>query len=112
MAWSKNDNNDYIVTGSVDDSVKSWTLDGDTLNERHKFEGHRLGVVSVDVDSSGLVAVSSSLDSQIKVWDLEHGNLTKTIDAGPVNAYAYKLYIYIYILHGVYFYIFIFFMLC
>ena len=26
VAWSKNDNNDYIVTGSVDDSVKSWKL--------------------------------------------------------------------------------------
>lgn len=88
VAWSKNDNNDYIVTGSVDDTVKSWALAGDTVEERHKFEGHRLGVVSVAVDGSGLVAVSSSLDSQIKVWDLEHGNLTKTIDAGPVNAYA------------------------
>jgi WD40 repeat protein len=28
VAWSKNDNNDYIMTGSVDDTVKTWTLYG------------------------------------------------------------------------------------
>jgi len=92
VAWSKRDSNDYIVSGSVDDTVRCWSYDGaaepPSLECRHKFEGHRLGVVSVDVDGSGLVAVSSSLDSQIRVWDLESGSLKKSIDAGPVNAYT------------------------
>lgn len=45
----------------------------DQENSNHRclciaWVAHRLGVVSVDVNSTGTVAVSSSLDSQIKIW--------------------------------------------
>ncbi|KAH9368425.1 hypothetical protein HPB48_012645 [Haemaphysalis longicornis] len=57
------------------------------------FEGHALGVVSVDVSHDGkgkfesyvCMAASSSLDSNIKLWDLETGEEKKNIDAGPGN---------------------------
>lgn len=52
------------------------------LKSQHRLEGHKLGVFSVDVDASGTRAVSSSVDSQIKVWDLEKGELVKDIDPG------------------------------
>jgi WD repeat-containing protein 61 len=34
------------------------------------------------------VAASSSLDSHIKLWDLESGKQYKSIDAGPVDAWT------------------------
>ena len=53
------------------------------LELRHKLEGHQLGVVSVDVNRQGTVAASSSLNSQIRLWDIETGKHLKMIDAGP-----------------------------
>ena len=50
---------------------------------RHRIEGHQLGVISVDVNRQGTVAASSSLNSQIRLWDVETGKLVKDIDAGP-----------------------------
>ena len=44
---------DYIVTGSVDDLVKIWRWKDDKLELKHALEGHALGVVSVDINSSG-----------------------------------------------------------
>lgn len=55
---------------------------GKTLECQHRLLGHKLGVLSVDIDASGTRAVSSSMDSQIKVWDLETGQLIRTIDPG------------------------------
>ena len=53
------------------------------LELRHKLEGHQLGVVSVDINRQGTVAASSSLNSQIRLWDIETGKQIKLIDAGP-----------------------------
>eukprot|EP00039_Didymoeca_costata_P001378 m.51939 g.51939 ORF g.51939 m.51939 type:complete len:308 (-) comp10765_c0_seq3:744-1667(-) len=92
VAWCKNENRDYIITGSVDDSVKSWQIVTDDCVQRHKLEGHKLGVTSVDVDTEGRVAASCSLDNKIKLWDLEKGTMIKSLNAGPVNAYKCKLH--------------------
>jgi WD repeat-containing protein 61 len=89
VAWSKNNQHEYILTGSVDSLVKSWYWDGKEAFEcRHKLEGHNLGVLSVGIDKTGTVGVSSSLDSHIKIWNLESGKLIQDIDAGPVNAFT------------------------
>jgi WD repeat-containing protein 61 len=60
-----------------------------------------LGVISVDTDKEGkskttiltpsLVCVSSSMDSNIRVWDLEKGKLIKSIDATPIEAWTVSL---------------------
>lgn len=50
------------------------------LELRHRFEGHNLGVISVDVDHSGQIAASSSIDSVINVWDINGGKLSKSLD--------------------------------
>jgi len=55
----------------------------DRLELRHRIEGHQLGVISVDVNKQGTVAASSSLNSQIRLWDIETGKLIRDIDAGP-----------------------------
>ncbi|XP_015920940.1 superkiller complex protein 8 [Parasteatoda tepidariorum] len=89
-AWKKGkqDNLNHIVTGGVDDVVKSWKWDEEKLDLRHIFEGHALGVVSVDINDDGSIAASSSLDSQIRVWELHSGQELKSIDAGPVDAWT------------------------
>ncbi|GFR26811.1 WD repeat-containing protein 61, partial [Trichonephila clavata] len=54
-AWKKGqrDNINHIVTGGVDDMVKSWKWDEEKIDLRHVFEGHALGVVSVDINEDG-----------------------------------------------------------
>lgn len=46
---------DFIVTGGVDDTVKIWDVlpDRSKFKLRNTFTGHSLGVVSVDVSTSG-----------------------------------------------------------
>ncbi|KAF8778448.1 WD repeat-containing protein 61 [Argiope bruennichi] len=89
-AWKKGQKDllNHIVTGGVDDMVKSWKWDEEKLDLRHVFEGHALGVVSVDINEEGSVAASSSLDSHIRLWDLHTGQQLKSIDAGPVDAWT------------------------
>jgi WD repeat-containing protein 61 len=90
-AWgarSEKDGTENIVTGSVDDIVKIWKWSNDHLELRHKLEGHLLGVISVDINRQGTIAASSSLNSQIRLWDIELGKQIKEIDAGPVDAWT------------------------
>lgn len=67
-------NSSDLITGSVDESVKIWTVvDGDpeTVEQSHSYVGHTLGVVSVAIDVTGTYAASSALDSFIRVWNLQ-----------------------------------------
>jgi len=63
--------------------VVSVDRSNDRLELRHRIEGPQLGVISVDVNSQGTVAASSSLNSQIRLWDIDTGRQIKDIDAGP-----------------------------
>eukprot|EP01147_Barroeca_monosierra_P000611 gene611-3921_t len=87
ITWSK-DGSNTILSGSVDDTVKVWRWDKTQLELRHRFEGHNLGVISVDVDHSGQIAASSSIDSVINVWDINGGKLSKSLDTNKVNTWT------------------------
>jgi WD40 repeat protein len=71
--WVPNSNG--LVTGSVDESVKIWTLLDEQVPEvvedTHTYVGHTLGVVSVAIDVTGTYAASSALDSFIRIWNLQ-----------------------------------------
>lgn len=110
VAWRRNVEQqlDHIVTGSSDDTAKAWKwsdsavdlaaasggdyeLTGGSqgpLALRYIFDGHSLGLVSVDINSTGSVVASSSLDSHIRLWDLESGSQLKTIDCTPVDSWT------------------------
>lgn len=51
-----------------------------TLTRQQTFEGHKLGVLSVDIDREGTKAISSSIDGQIKVWDVVRGKYVRNLD--------------------------------
>ncbi|KAK8383240.1 hypothetical protein O3P69_011624 [Scylla paramamosain] len=81
----------YVVTGGLDDLVRVWQWGGegdDELALLHTLEGHSLGVISVDVNPSGTIAASSSLDSTIRLWNLHTGEQLQSIDCGPVEAWS------------------------
>ncbi|XP_074661678.1 WD repeat-containing protein SL1-17-like [Tubulanus polymorphus] len=90
-AWGKSERDgvENIVTAAVDDIVKCWKWTGENkLELRHVLEGHQLGIVSVDINLNGTMVASSSLDSHIRLWDLETGKQLKSFDAGPVDAWS------------------------
>lgn len=63
--------NDFIVTGSLDDTVKIWDVKDSYLELKEQLTGHSLGVVSVAVSSDGERIASSSLDSGLCIWKKE-----------------------------------------
>ncbi|CAG5074000.1 Similar to wdr61: WD repeat-containing protein 61 (Danio rerio), partial [Cotesia congregata] len=85
---SSSDDAEYIVTGSVDDLVKVWEQKNGSLKLKHKLSGHSLGVVSVAISSDGTKCASSSLDSSLRLWDLESGERISSIEVGPVDIWT------------------------
>ena len=51
----------------------------DFLDYKSTLKGHQLGVVSVTINAAGTVAASSSLDSTIRLWDLDSCKQIKSI---------------------------------
>lgn len=84
-AWSSSG---QLVTGSCDESVRSFMVHGAGVENKHEFSGHVLGVTSVSVTPDGTMAASSSLDASIRLWDLETGGDVRTIEAGPIEAWT------------------------
>lgn len=81
-------NKEFVVTGSLDDTVKVWESKDGGLKLKHKLTGHSLGVVSVAVSSDGTKCASSSLDSSLRLWDLDSGEKLNTIEVGPVDIWT------------------------
>ncbi|XP_015606734.1 WD repeat-containing protein 61 [Cephus cinctus] len=79
---------EYIVTGSVDDSVKVWEQKDSNLKLKYKPSGHSLGVVSVAINSDGSKCASSSLDSSLRLWNLATGEKISNIEVGPVDIWT------------------------
>lgn len=77
-----------LLTGSVDESVKAWSTAEDKLTLTHTYTGQALGVISLDVDASGGLAVSSSLDSTLRVFGLgEDKSVKHMIERPPSESY-------------------------
>ncbi len=92
-----------LVTGSVDETVKVWSIDrsgaatsaaaegggeepspsSTSVEPLRSLPGHTLGAVSVAVDASGTFAASSSLDSFVRVWHLGDSVTKAVIETPP-----------------------------
>ncbi|KAF5186169.1 Wd repeat-containing protein [Thalictrum thalictroides] len=70
-----------LLTGSLDETVKLWRSDELVLQGTNT--GHCLGVVSVAAHPSGVIAASASLDSSIRVFDVDTNATIATLEALP-----------------------------
>lgn len=79
---------DRLLTGSVDETVKLWSAGEDKLEPGHTYAGHALGVIALDVDASASLAVSSSLDSVIRVFSVEEKAVKHLIERPPTETWG------------------------
>ncbi|PWA32519.1 transducin/WD40 repeat-like superfamily protein [Artemisia annua] len=70
-----------LLTGSLDETVKLW--DPQELSLVRTNTGHCLGVVSVAAHPSGKIAASASMDSFVRVFDVESNVTIATLEAPP-----------------------------
>lgn len=89
VAWSGESN--YLITGSVDEHVKIWKEEGETvedvrLEHVHSLTGVSLGAVSVAAD--GRYGAVNSLDSKIHVWSMADFSIVgDVIKMGPSESW-------------------------
>ncbi|KAJ9688063.1 hypothetical protein PVL29_014020 [Vitis rotundifolia] len=70
-----------LLTGSLDETVKLWKPDELVLQQNNT--GHCLGVVAVAAHPSGIIAASASLDSFVRVFDVDTNATIATLEAPP-----------------------------
>ena len=78
-----------ILSGSADNTLKLWSLEGVCLQT---FEGHSGTVTSVDFSPDGNTILSGSADNTLKLWSLEgvclqtfegHSGTVTSVDFSP-----------------------------
>jgi len=74
-----------LITGSVDETVKLWK--GDELELDRTNTGHSLGVVAVAAHPGGTIAASTSLDSFVRVWEVDSNATVTTLETPPSEAW-------------------------
>uniref|UniRef100_A0A1D1YZ94 WD repeat-containing protein 61 n=2 Tax=Anthurium amnicola TaxID=1678845 RepID=A0A1D1YZ94_9ARAE len=72
-----------LLTGSLDETVRLWRPDALDPAWPSPSTGHCLGVVSVAAHPSGTVAASASLDSFVRVFDVDANATIATLEAPP-----------------------------
>ena len=88
-----------IITSSLDDQVKAWTFDPESGKIAHKNNllnntqqtPHNLGVNSIDYSKQLEVIVTRSLDSFIRSFNKDY-ELVKQLDCTPVNSWNIKFF--------------------
>lgn len=70
-----------LLTGSLDETVRLWRPDD--LELERTSTGHCLGVVSVAAHPSGVIAASASIDSFVRVFDVDTNATIATLEAPP-----------------------------
>lgn len=80
---------EQLVTGSVDETVKTWIEEDNALKNIHTLPEQTLGVVSTTAHSGGQWCASSALDSSIRVWSTQDEQpQCKVIEAPPSELWA------------------------
>ncbi|CAM6115561.1 unnamed protein product [Calypogeia fissa] len=74
-----------LIMGSVDETVKVWK--GDELEHERTNTGHGLGVVAMAAHPSGNIAASTSLDSFIRVFDVDSNATVATLETSHSEAW-------------------------
>ncbi|XP_022147613.1 WD repeat-containing protein VIP3 [Momordica charantia] len=77
-----------LLTGSLDETVKLWKPD--ELELERTNTGHCLGVVSVAAHPSGFIAASASLDSFVRVFEVDSNSTIATLEAPPSEVWQMR----------------------
>lgn len=75
-----------LLTGSLDETVRLWRSDELVLERTNT--GHCLGVAAVAAHPSGVIAASSSLDSFVRVFDVDTNATIATLEAPPSEVWG------------------------
>jgi len=71
-----------LLTGELDETVRAW-LPNDLAALGYPTQGHALGVVALAAHPAGVLAAAVSLDSYIRVFDVDTGTPVATLEAPP-----------------------------
>lgn len=83
-----------LVTGSVDETVALWDVrdaadkDKENVSLNKVVGGHMLGALSVICHPTQPLAISSSMESKIRVIGLDDMAVKATLDVGPVECWT------------------------
>jgi len=96
VVWAGNgsDNENEFVTGSVDGTVKIWTIAALGNPEKEKvsctetFSEQSMGIISVATSDKSPYLVTSSMDSHLRIWDLQKREFIKSIDCGAIECWT------------------------
>ncbi|KAL0791636.1 hypothetical protein Bca101_007882 [Brassica carinata] len=77
-----------LLTGSLDETVK--LRRADELDLVRTNTGHSLGVAAVAAHPSGIIAASSSLDSFVRVFDVDTNATIAVLEAPPSERRSYR----------------------
>ena len=77
-----------LLTGSLDETVRLWRSDELVLERANT--GHCLGVASVAAHPLGSIAASSSLDSFVRVFDVDSNATIATLEAPPSEVWQMR----------------------
>ena len=80
-------NNDRLLTASIDREIKLWHLEKET-NSILTLKGHSRSVDAICLIGNGQTLVSTGADQSLRVWDMESGTLIRSMNqhTKPVNA--------------------------
>lgn len=75
-AFDLENNDDILISGSVDSTAKSWGMNSNECLVTYK--GHNGGVMCLAIDGKGKTLFTGSADATIRSWDLLTGAPIKT----------------------------------
>ncbi|XP_024521241.1 WD repeat-containing protein VIP3 [Selaginella moellendorffii] len=92
VAWAAatGDRPAVLLTGSADESVKVWK--GDELELERTNSGNSLGVVAVAASPDGRVAACTSLDSVVRIFDVDSNSTLATLESKPAEAWQMQFH--------------------
>ncbi|KAK4268837.1 hypothetical protein QN277_022070 [Acacia crassicarpa] len=90
VAWvpATSSRSPLLLTGSLDETVRLWSSDELVLD--NTSTGHFLGVASVAAHPLGTIAASSSLDSFVRIFDVDSNATIATLEAPPSEVWQLR----------------------
>lgn len=80
-----------LLTGALDETVRVWRPD-ELASVGAPARGHALGVVSLAAHPAGALAAAVSLDSYIRVFDVDSGASIATLEAPPSEVWGVQFH--------------------